>query len=285
VSGSRRVNLEPAFLLHHYPWRDSSRILELLTRTHGRVSVIARASRQANSAMGSALQLFRELLVSWTARGELGYLVAVERVTSPTTVGEVAQRAGEGSSRARPSTDLRSTSPGFTGEVMTSGLLAGDRLMSGFYANELLLKLLQRNDPHPTLFDAYAALLERLHTAHAEEARSLRIFEKRLLEELGWGLNLEHEAASGDALEPACSYRYGLEGGAEPIDGVAEGTLIFCGASLLSLAREELHDARSLADARRLLRAALDRLLDGRPLRTREVLLEMRAHAGRADGG
>ena len=267
MSGSRRVNLEPAFLLHHYPWRDSSRILELLTRTHGRVSVIARASRQANSATGSALQLFHELLVSWTARGELGYLVAVERVvTSAPSVGEV-------------------TSPGFPGEVKSSAALAGDRLMSGFYANELLLKLLQRNDPHPTLFDAYAALLERLHAARAEEARSLRIFEKRLLEELGWGLNLEHEAASGDALEPARSYRYGLEGGAEPIDGVAEGTLIFCGASLLSLAREELHDARSLADARRLLRAALDRLLEGRPLRTREVLLEMRLHAGRADGG
>jgi hypothetical protein len=66
---------------------------------------------------------------------------------------------------------------------------------------------------------------------------------------------------------------------------VAEGTLIFCGASLLSLAREELKDARSLVDARRLLRAALDRLLDGRPLRTREVLLEMRLHAGKADGG
>ena len=66
---------------------------------------------------------------------------------------------------------------------------------------------------------------------------------------------------------------------------MAEGTLVFCGASLLSLAREELDDARSLADARRLLRAALDQCLDGRPLRTREVLLAMRAHGGNADGG
>ena len=109
--------------------------------------------------------------------------------------------------------------------------------------------------------------------------------QKRLLEELGWGLNLEHEAASGEPLQAARSYRYSLDGGAEPIDGVAEGTLIFCGASLLSLARDELADPRSLADARRLLRAALDRWLDGRPLRTREVLLEMRAHAGKAEGG
>jgi DNA repair protein RecO (recombination protein O) len=157
--------------------------------------------------------------------------------------------------------------------------------MSGFYANELLLKLLQRNDPHPALFAAYATLLERLHDPGEDAGRALRIFEKRLLDELGWGLNLEHEAASGAPLESGRSYRYGLEGGAEPLDGVAEGTLIFCGASLLSLARERLDDPRSLADARRLLRAAVDRLLDGRPLRTREVLLEMRAHSGRADGG
>jgi DNA repair protein RecO (recombination protein O) len=248
MSGARRVSLEPAFLLHHYPWRDSSRIFELLTRTHGRVAVFARASRQAGSAAGSAMQPFAETLVSWSGRGEAGHLSGAERVRPPAT-------------------------------------LAGDRLMSGFYANELLLKLLQRNDPHPAIFDAYAQLLERLFAPGEDAGRALRLFEKRLLDELGWGLNLEHEAASGAPLVATRSYRYGIEGGAEPVDGVAEGSLIFCGASLLSLAREELGDARSQADARRLLRAALDRLLDGRPLRTREVMLEMRAHAGKADGG
>jgi DNA repair protein RecO (recombination protein O) len=249
MTGARRVQLEPAFLLHHYPWRDSSRILELLTRAHGRVSVFARASRQAGaSGAGGALQPFTESLVSWSGRGEAGHLTAAERVRPP-------------------------------------AMLAGDRLMSGFYANELLLRLLQKNDPHPALFDAYASLVERLYGSGHDPGRALRLFEKRLLDELGWGLNLEHEATSGEPVQPARSYRYGIEGGAEPVDGVAEGTLIFCGASLLSLAREELADPRSLTDARRLLRAALDRLLDGRPLRTREVLLEMRAHAGKADGG
>jgi DNA repair protein RecO (recombination protein O) len=266
VTAARRVNLEPAFLLHHYPWRDSSRILELLTRSHGRVSIISRASRQTSSAVGSALQPFVPALVSWSARGELGYLSSVERMLP--VAAEPAAPPGEGPARgAGPAR------------------LAGDRLMSGFYANELLIRLLQRNDPHPSLFDAYHALLERLHDPAQDGGRALRLFEKRLLDELGWGLNLAHEAGSGAPLAPGRSYRYGLEGGAEPIDGVAEGTLIFCGASLLSLARDELHDARSLADARRLLRAALDRLLEGRTLRTREVLLEMRAHSGKADGG
>ena len=289
MTSARRVDLEPAFLLHHYPWRDTSRILELLTRTHGRVSVIARASRKTSATVGSVLQPFNAALVSWTSRGELGYLTGAERIftspgalgevgrrpgegpTSPAAVGEVARRAGEGS-----------TSPAAVGEAKQ---LAGDRLMSGFYANELLLKLLQRNDPHPTLFDAYAALVARLQVAGEDAGRALRIFEKRLLDELGWGLDLESEAATGARIDPARSYRYRLEVGAEAIDGVAEGTLIFCGASLLSLARESLDDPRSLADARRLLRAALDRVLEGRPLRTREVLLEMRAHSGKADGG
>lgn len=258
MTGARRVDLEPAFLLHHYPWRDTSRILELLTRAHGRVSVIARASRKASATVGSVLQPFNAALVSWTSRGELGYLTGAERAfTSP-------------------------TSPAGAGEVNS---LAGDRLMSGFYANELLLKLLQRNDPHPTLFDAYATLVARLQAAGEDAGRALRIFERRLLDELGWGLDLAHEAATGAPIDPARSYRYRLEGGAEAIDGVAEGTLIFCGASLLSLARESLDDPRSLADARRLLRAALDRVLEGRPLRTREVLLEMRAHSGKSDGG
>jgi DNA repair protein RecO (recombination protein O) len=257
VTAARRVSLEPAFLLHHYPWRDTSRILELLTRQHGRVSVIARGSRQAGAATGSALQPFAATLVTWNARGEMGYLCGAER---------------------------RPASPASATAVATAGL-RGDRVMSGFYANELLLRLLQRNDPHPALFDAYATLVGRLQDPAHDAGRALRVFEKRLLDELGWGLDLEHEAGTGAPLAPDGSYRYRLEGGAERVHGVAEGTLIFCGASLLALAHEALDDARSLADARRLLRAALDRVLEGRPLRTREVLREMRAHAGPADGG
>ena len=248
TASTRRVQLEPAFLLHHYAWRDSSRILELLTRSHGRVSVFARAARRGGSSLPAALQPFGELLVSWTARGEAGQLNGAERVRAP-------------------------------------AMLAGDRLMSAFYANELLIRLLPRQDPHPALFDAYAALLERLHDPLAPPARGLRLFEKRLLEELGWGLNLESEAASGLAVEETRSYRYRVDGGAEIVDGVADGSLIFSGASLLSLAREELADERSLSDARRLLKAALDQCLDGRPLRTREVMIAMRAHGGAAHGG
>ena len=246
-AAARRVQLEPAYLLHHYAWRDSSRILELLTRSQGRVSVFARAARRGGSTLPATLQPFGELLVSFTSRGEAGQLTGAERVRAPSA-------------------------------------LSGDCLMSAFYANELLIRLLPRHDPHPVLFDAYSTLLVQLHDGAGHPARPLRLFEKRLLDELGWGLSLESDAGDGSPLEPLRSYRYRIDGGPEAIDGVAEGELVFSGASLLSLAREDLADERSLADARRLLRAALDQCLDGRPLRTREVLIAMRAHGG-ADGG
>lgn len=248
TNGTRRVQLEPAFLLHHHPWRDSSRILELFTRSHGRVSVFARAARRGGSSLPSALQPFGEMLVSWSARGEAGQLTAAERIRPPARLG-------------------------------------GDRLMSGFYANELLLKLLPRHDPHPALFEAYGSVVSGLQDPSDDPARLLRLFEKRLLEELGWGLDLLHDARSGAPIRADRAYRYRIEGGAEAVEGVAEGPMVFPGSSLLSLARGELADTGSLADARRLLRAAIDQCLDGRALRTREVLMAMRAHGGRVSGG
>ena len=242
MSGSaRRILLEPAFLLHHHPWRDSSRILELLTQSHGRVSVFARAARRSGSALAPAFQPFAALLVSFSLRGEAGLLTGVER----------------------------------QGGAVPP--LPGRRLMGGFYANELLVRLLPRGDPHPQLFAAYAALVAALSAQDADPARALRLFEKRLLEELGYGLNLVTEVASGRPVEAQRSYRYRVDSGPELVNGVAEGSLVFCGSSLLALAAETLDDASSLADARRLLRAAIERVLDGRELRTRQVAVAMRA--------
>lgn len=244
-SSTHRVLLQPAYLLHHRPYRDTSRILELLTREHGRVSVFARGARGAKSALGPVLQPFNQILVSWTVGREAGQLIG-------------AELAGEPQS------------------------LPAARLMSGFYLNELLLKLVTVHDAQPVLFDLYASTVEALKSEE-DEGRVLRIFEKRLLQELGYGLSLEYEAESGAPIVADRRYRYVFEYGLLPVSEVQDGKVgagQFSGASLLSLAREDLHDPASRAEARRLLRGALERLLDGRGLNSREILAALRRLSG-----
>lgn len=237
MSDARRIHLQPAYVLHHRPYRDTSRILELFTRDHGRVSVFARGARGSGSALISILQPFNRLLVSWSGRGEAGQLTGAE----------------------------------FDGAMQP---LPPDRLVHGFYLNELLLKLFARHDSHPDVFALYAHTLEQLK--HEEPVRPLRLFEKRLLEALGYGLALERDVHDDQPIEPGASYHYRLEQGPVRVHAVMENAVVYSGATLLSLAREELTDAAVCADARRLLRAALDRCLDGRELRSRQVMLALR---------
>jgi DNA repair protein RecO (recombination protein O) len=235
------THLQPAFVLHQRPYRDTSRILELFTRDFGRATVFARGSRATNKSgntLNSVLQPFSRLLISWSGKGEAGQLTGAE----------------------------------FDGPFEP---IPADRLVSAFYLNELLLKLFARHDAHADVFDLYAWTLNGLRERH-DPLPVLRIFEKRLLESLGYGLALENDSRSGAPLEANASYHYWLESGPVRAGDVAEGPLVFSGHSLLALAREELDDAAACADARRLLRHALDRLLDGRELKTREVMLALR---------
>jgi DNA repair protein RecO (recombination protein O) len=230
------VQLQPAYVLHHRPYRDTSRILELFTRDYGRVSVFARGARgarKAGAALASILQPFNRVLVSWSGKGEAGQLTAAE----------------------------------FDGAMSA---LPPDRLVSAFYLNELLLKLFARHDSHPDVFVLYDATLGSLKT-DADGVRALRLFEKRLLDALGYGLALERDCDLGRPLDARYAYRYRLEQGAIRIEGVAEGAGIFSGSTLLALAREDFADPAVCAEARALLRAALDRCLEGKELRTRDV--------------
>ncbi len=231
-----RITLTPAFLLHHMPWRDSSRILEFFTREHGRLSLFARGVRSQRSELKAVLQPFQRLLISWSGRGEAGNLAAAEVEDAPCN-------------------------------------LPAARLMSGFYLNELLLKLVARHDGHPQLFDQYEEALAQLGGG-AAEARTLRIFEKRLLERIGYGVDLVHDALSGAPLEPDRYYHFRADRG--PWLAVAESPATYRGSSLASLAAEELADAQCLRDARRLLRESLGACLEGRNLRSREVMAALR---------
>ncbi len=229
-----RVDLEPGLLLHRRPYRDSSLLLEAFTETHGRIGLVARGGRGGRSRGQGLLQPFQPLLLSWRRRGELGTLAGAEP---------------QGGALA----------------------LKGLALFSGFYVNELMLRLLRRDDPHPELFGLYRQTLGALAgLGEADPQPVLRLFEKRLLEGLGYGLLLDVEADSGAPVEAGLRYRYELERGPVPDAGI--GSEGIRGASLLALARENLEDEQALQECRRLLRRALALYLGDRPLKTREVL-------------
>ncbi|HUG98551.1 MAG TPA: DNA repair protein RecO [Gammaproteobacteria bacterium] len=232
-----RVELEPAFILHHRPFRDTSVLLEVFSRDHGRVGLVARGARGPRSRLKGVLQPFRALLLSWQLRGELGTLTGAE--------------------------------PAGTAVAPPTG---GDALLALYYLNELLLRLTARLDPHRELYGVYAGTVASL-TAGGAVAPVLRRFEKRLLDLLGYGPDLARDTA-GQPIEPAASYRYDPALGLALCRPETAGALL--GASLLALAADDLVEARALTDARRLLRAALEVHLDGRPLKTRELLGRLR---------
>src|SRR5262249_20910721 len=236
---TRRVALTPGYLLHHRPWRDTSRILEVLTREHGRLTLFARGVRGPHAKLAAVLQPFQLLLLSWSGRGEAPQLTGAERAA-------------------------------------VSATLPQPSLLAGFYLNELLLKLTTRYDALSELFDHYHRTFEQLRAGAALEP-ALRVFEKRLLEGLGYGLDLATEARSGLPLEPDGYYDFHPGVGLLPAHGGAARAL--CGRSLLSLARETLSGERELEDARRVLTAALGACLEGRPLTTRVVAKAMKRGA------
>lgn len=234
-----RVSLEPAWILHHYPYRDSSLLLEVFSREYGRIGLIARGARSAKGRWQNQLQMLRPLLLSWSMRGELGTLTGVD------------SRGG-------------------------MDVFPGRQVLCACYLNELLMRLLTRHDPHPELFGAYEDALLMLGSA---EEPALRLFEKRLLQALGYGLLLDYEYESGDAVQAGSLYEYRLEKG--PVRcGQAAGNGIFLqGASLLALHGGDLQDAPACREVKQLMRAALALYLGERPLRTREVLRQLSSFA------
>jgi DNA repair protein RecO (recombination protein O) len=235
VKSARRVWLAPAYVLHQYAYRDSSRIVEVFTGEYGRLSLFARGASGPKSSLRGVLRPFQRLLLSWSGRQEAGNLVSAEI---------------DGNSTALPPA----------------------RLMSGFYLNELLLKLTERLDPHPGVFDYYHACIGELSSGGGEEA-ALRRFEKRLLNDLGYGLDLLR-TQQGVPIESDRYYRFALQSGPQPC--VAESPGAVYGQSLADLEAESFSDVRSLRDAKRVLRAAIDTCLEGRALKSREVLMAMR---------
>jgi DNA repair protein RecO (recombination protein O) len=238
-----RVNLQPAYVIHSRPYRDSSALLDVFTAEHGRIGVVAKGTRR-QTRKGSAtalLQPFVPLLLSFSGRSELKTLVAIERAQ-----GHCA--------------------------------LHQERVFCGLYMNELLVRLLHRDDAHPALFAAYDEALKALAGDSAADT-VLRRFEYRLLQELGYNFDFDVDGVSGAPVQSGWWYRYesgvGLVASADAVaDAGASRSGLYPGAELLAMASGDFGGS-ARQSAKKLLREALAEHLGGAPLRSRELFRRM----------
>ncbi len=235
----QRVDGAAAFLLHAHPYSETSLVLDVFARQHGRLALLARGARRPRSALRGILMAFQPLVLDWFGGGEVKTLARAE----------------------------------WQGGMP---LLAGKSLLLGYYLNELLIRLLPREDPHPALFDAYAEALAALARGRTETAE-LRRFEKSLLRELGYGLALDREAGTGEPVRPEKRYTYEVERGVVAADESAGvlPRLSFAGKTLLDLAADDYRDPRTMAEGKALMRHLISHYLGGQPLQSRRIFVEL----------
>ncbi|GAB2181499.1 DNA repair protein RecO [Denitratisoma sp. agr-D3] len=235
MAHKQRVDDQRAYLLHTYPYSETSLILDVFSRDHGRVPMLARGARRPRAALRGVLIGFQPLELGWFGAGEVKTLAKAE----------------------------------WLGGVP---LLSGRCLLLGYYLNELLMKLLPREDGHPVLFDAYEAALGALATG-AADAPELRRFEKILLREIGYGLSLDQDA-EGKPITTDGRYLYLVERGAVEARG-DEGVPPLAGKTLLDMAADDYTDARTRAESKALMRQLITHHLNGQSLQSRRVFVEL----------
>jgi DNA repair protein RecO (recombination protein O) len=238
MSERELVQLEPCFVLHQRPYRNSSQLIEGLSVNHGRVALITRGSRRLQRGASASLQPFTPLRLSWVRHGELGRLTYAELSAE-------------------------------------SFALTGERLLAGFYLNELLLRLTARGDANAAIFSCYSRCLAELAALNGRAARAVRLFELRLLRALGYGLELDCDAVAGAPIDAGRCYAFEPERGLVPVLGPGVREQVFWGHQLIALRDESLEDADCLAAAKRLLTGILATQLGDRPLKSRLVLKDL----------
>jgi DNA repair protein RecO (recombination protein O) len=238
MSTDARINNESGFILHTYPFKETSVVAEVFTRGHGRVALIARGARRPASALRGLMQPFTPLLLSWFGKSELKTLHAAE---------------------------------------WQGGLIApqGRALMCGFYLNELLLRLLARGDAHELLYDRYVGTLDQLagEACVTDFERILRRFEKNLLSEIGYGATLDADADSGAPIDPAARYVFQPERGA--LRATGQPGCPVSGQTLIDLAADQFERPATLVEAKALMRTLINHTLGAKPLYTRQLLREL----------
>lgn len=229
---SHRVSLQPAFILHGRDFRDTSRLLDVFSLDYGRVTLVAKGARSSRSKLQGVLEPFSPLLVSWSGKGDVQTLTGAETVKSSIS-------------------------------------LSGKKVMSGYYINELLQRLMTTHDPHPELFEAYRTTLEHFNIGDDEIV--LRLFEKKMLLEIGYALILDSESENGLPIDNDKSYYYDLEKGPICINDNTEGEFIVAGQTLNDMSVEIFSCAQSKKEAKQLMRIILSHHLGDKPLKTRSL--------------
>lgn len=241
-----RVDAQPALILHARVWRETSLLLECLTPEYGRVGLVARGVRREKSRMPRGLlQPLQALSLSWLGNGELFTLTHAEAAAAPLQI-------------------------------------AGERLYSGMYLNELVLRLCARGDPQPELFEHYFTCLQRL-AAGEPEGWSLRRFERDLMIDLGYGLVLDRNIDDGSPLRAEMEYSYLIDSGPQPWRSQA-GALRISGAALLALHHDERPDMQHERELRLLMRALLRDQLNGGSLNAWDMRMRSSALSQESSG-
>jgi DNA repair protein RecO (recombination protein O) len=238
VTPIHRQDNQPVYVLHTYPFKETSLVVELFTRDFGRVAAVAKGARRPRSAMRGMLQSFQPLLGAWSGKAELKTLHSLE-----------------------------------WGEGLL--LLQGEALICGFYLNELLLRLLPREDEHAALFDFYGETL-RILAKGGELAPTLRRFELKMLQEMGYAVPLEQDETE-TAVSAERAYFYVAERGAcRPgrLDDQQNGVQL-SGKTLLDMAKDEYTDSVTLQQSKQLMRHLLAHYLGDKPLHTRQLLIDL----------
>ena len=236
-----KVDRQPAFVLHTRPYRETSLIVEAITRDYGRMALVAKGVRRPRSAMRGVLMGFQPLEMTWSGKGEV------------VTLHNAEWQGGQ-------------------------PLLEGRALLCGYYINELLINLLPREDAHETLFAHYSKTLQTLTASVTQDAAyfsaCLRGFEKHLLGELGYGLMLAHDAA-GQAIVPESRYLYEMESGPRPIVDSSASAGTISGQTLCDMDAESFSNPVSLAESKQLMRSLMAFYLNGRQLHSRRLFEDL----------
>jgi DNA repair protein RecO (recombination protein O) len=231
-----RVNSQPGFVLHSYPYKETSLIVDVFTRDHGRIALVAKGAKRPHSTLRGVLQTFQPLSVSWSGKSEVRTLINAEWI---------------------------------------GGLLPLEKsaLLCGFYLNELLVKLLARDDAHPALFNHYVATLNQL--AHDEPAPIvLRKFERALLKETGVSGDFRICTTRNEQIITDQTYVVEPERGPRPARP-ADTSPRVSGKTLLDMENEDYSDAVTQTQSKFLMRFLLAHHLNGAPLNTRQILIDL----------